>query len=80
MSFKSCCKLGLAERWAGAGASVLGSDEVDRMVKDAETNATSDKAKRDAIDTKNNVSPRPTHPLLFNSLGSVLQSDHTWAC
>ena len=33
----------------------LGSDEVDRMVKDAETNSESDKKKRAAIDTRNNV-------------------------
>ena len=40
---------------------MLSSDEVDRMVKDAETNATSDKAKRDAIDTKNNVRSASRH-------------------
>lgn len=36
-----------------SGASTLSSDEVDRMVKDAETNAEEDKKKRDAVDTKN---------------------------
>ena len=38
-----------------SGASTLSSDEVDRMVKDAETNAEEDKKKRDAVDTKNQV-------------------------
>ena len=37
------------------GASTLGSDEVDRMVKDAEQNADQDKKQREAVDTKNQV-------------------------
>lgn len=41
-----------------SGASTLSSDEVDRMVKDAETNAEEDKKKRDAVDTKNQVGCR----------------------
>ena len=41
------------------------------MVKDAETNATSDKAKREAIDTKNNV--RPTSLLIHK--GTVVHAD-----
>jgi molecular chaperone DnaK len=36
-----------------SGASTLPKDEVDRMVKDAEANATADKEKSDQIDTKN---------------------------
>jgi len=35
------------------GASTLSSDEVDRMVKEAETYAGEDSAKREAVDTKN---------------------------
>lgn len=35
------------------GASVLSSDEVDRMVSDAEKFADEDKKRRDAVDTKN---------------------------
>ena len=35
------------------GASTLPKDEVERMVKDAEANATADKEKSDQIDTKN---------------------------
>ena len=52
------------------GASTLSGDEVDRMVKDAESNAEEDKKKRDAVDTKNQVSTtasypdRSTHPRL----------------
>ena len=38
-----------------SGASTLSSDEVDRMVKDAESNAEEDKKKRDAVDTRNQV-------------------------
>jgi heat shock 70kDa protein 1/2/6/8 len=38
------------------GASTLGSDEVDRMVSEAEKFAAEDKQKREAIDTKNQVS------------------------
>jgi molecular chaperone DnaK len=36
-----------------SGASTLPSDEVDRMVKESEENASSDKAKRENIDAKN---------------------------
>jgi molecular chaperone DnaK len=36
-----------------SGASTLPKDEVERMVKDAETNAASDKEKSEQIDTKN---------------------------
>jgi chaperone protein DnaK len=36
-----------------SGASTLSSDEVDRMVKDAESNAEEDKKRREAVDTKN---------------------------
>jgi len=36
-----------------SGASTLSSDEVDRMVKDAESNADEDKKRRDAVDTRN---------------------------
>jgi molecular chaperone DnaK len=36
-----------------SGASTLPKDEVDRMVKDAEANATADKEKSEQIDTKN---------------------------
>ena len=36
-----------------SGASTLPKDEVERMVKDAETNAASDKEKSDQIETKN---------------------------
>ena len=43
-----------------SGASTLSSDEVDRMVKDAESNAEEDKKKRDAVDTRNQVGP-PMH-------------------
>ena len=35
------------------GASTLSSDDVERMVKDAENNADEDKKKREAVDTKN---------------------------
>ncbi|MGB3572146.1 MAG: molecular chaperone DnaK [Phormidesmis sp.] len=35
------------------GASTLSDTEVDQMVRDAETNADTDKARREAIDTKN---------------------------
>merc|ERR1711966_167599 len=35
------------------GASTLPKDEVERMVKDAEANATADKEKRERIDLKN---------------------------
>ncbi|MEL6879635.1 MAG: molecular chaperone DnaK [Cyanobacteria bacterium J06607_10] len=35
------------------GASTLSDSEVDQMVRDAETNADTDKARREAIDTKN---------------------------
>ncbi|MEO1386187.1 MAG: molecular chaperone DnaK [Cyanobacteria bacterium J06634_6] len=35
------------------GASTLSDTEVDQMVRDAETNADADKARREAIDTKN---------------------------
>merc|ERR1712078_499291 len=35
------------------GASTLSDNEVDKMVKDAETNASSDKEKRERIDLKN---------------------------
>ena len=38
------------------GASTLGSDEVDRMVKDAEQYADEDKKQREAVDVKNQVS------------------------
>ena len=38
-----------------SGASTLSSDEIDRMVKDAESNADEDKKKRDAVDTRNQV-------------------------
>ena len=38
-----------------SGASTLSSDEIDRMVKDAESNADEDKKKRDAVDTTNQV-------------------------
>merc|ERR1719261_1458126 len=37
------------------GASTLSEDEVERMVKDAESNAEADKAQRDAVDTKNSA-------------------------
>merc|ERR1712100_945480 len=36
-----------------SGASTLPKDEVERMVKDAETNAASDKEKSDQIETRN---------------------------
>jgi L1 cell adhesion molecule like protein len=35
------------------GASTLSSDDVERMVKDAEKNADEDKKRREAVDTKN---------------------------
>ena len=37
------------------GASTLASDEVDRMVKDAEQFADEDKKRREAVDVKNQV-------------------------
>ncbi len=37
------------------GASTLGGDEVDRMVGEAEKYAEEDKARREAVDTKNQV-------------------------
>ena len=37
------------------GASTLGSDEVDKMVSEAEKYAEEDKKKREAVDTKNQV-------------------------
>ena len=37
------------------GASTLNSDEVDRMVQEAEKYSAEDKTKRDAIETKNQV-------------------------
>ena len=37
------------------GASTLGGDEVDRMVTEAEKYAEEDKARREAVDTKNQV-------------------------
>ena len=37
------------------GASTLAGDEVDRMVKEAEKYADEDKAKREAVDIKNQV-------------------------
>ena len=42
-----------------SGASTLSSDEIDRMVKDAESNADEDKKKRDAVDTRNQVGVAP---------------------
>lgn len=54
---------GLADKGTGkkqdikiTGASTLGSDEVDRMVKDAEQYADEDKKQREAVDVKNQVS------------------------
>ncbi len=41
------------------GASTLAGDEVDRMVKDAEKFADEDKKKREAVDVKNQVRPKP---------------------
>lgn len=38
-----------------AGASTLGKDDVERMVKDAEKNAAEDKKRREEVDTKNQV-------------------------
>ncbi len=40
---------------AAAGASTLNKDDVERMVKDAEKNASEDKKRREAVDTKNQV-------------------------
>ena len=37
------------------GAPTLGSDEVDKMVSEAEKYAEEDKKKREAVDTKNQV-------------------------
>ena len=37
------------------GASTLSEDEVERMVKDAESNAEADKKQRDSVDTKNSA-------------------------
>lgn len=37
------------------GASTLASDEIDRMVQDAEANAEADKQKREAVDVRNQV-------------------------
>ena len=37
------------------GASTLSEDEVERMVKDAEVNATADAEQRDSVDTKNSA-------------------------
>ena len=37
------------------GASTLSEDEVEKMVKDAEANASADAEKRDAVDTKNSA-------------------------
>merc|ERR1719163_849047 len=37
------------------GASTLSEDEVEKMAKDAESNAEADKAQRDAVDTKNSA-------------------------
>ena len=64
-----------AERLGCAGASVLSSDEVDRMVKDAESNSDVDKKRRAAIDTRNNVSP-PRGCLRW----TVQPSPHLAAC
>lgn len=50
-----------------SGASTLSSDEVDRMVKDAETNAEEDKKKRDAVDTTNQVC-YPTPVIIYQTL------------
>ena len=57
---------GLADKGTGkkqdikiTGASTLGSDEVDRMVKDAEQYADEDKKQREAVDVKNQVSCSP---------------------
>ena len=41
------------------GASTLNSDEVDRMVQEAEKYSEEDKQKRDAVETKNQVCPLP---------------------
>ena len=41
---------------------MLSSDEVDRMVKDADANSEVDKKRRTAIDTRNNVRTPPVHP------------------
>jgi molecular chaperone DnaK len=38
-----------------AGASTLGKDDVERMVKEAEKFANEDKKRREAVDTKNQV-------------------------
>jgi molecular chaperone DnaK len=38
-----------------SGSSGLNKDEVDRMVKDAEAHATDDRARREAIDARNQV-------------------------
>lgn len=55
------------------GASVLSSDEVDRMVSDAEKFADEDKKRRDAVDTKNQA--RPAF-LLAAAWPSAMSSSH----
>ena len=44
------------------GASTLSSDDVERMVADAEKNAADDKAKREAVDARNSPTPPSTSP------------------
>lgn len=48
------------------GASTLGGDEVDRMVGEAEKYAEEDKARREAVDTKNQVSHQHQHSHLLS--------------
>ena len=52
------------------GASTLGGDEVDRMVGEAEKYAEEDKARREAVDTKNQVSafPAASHQAHYRQL------------
>lgn len=57
------------------GASTLASDEVDRMVKDAEQYADEDKKQREAVDVKNQVSFQSGAHILMCLAASSLQSN-----
>ena len=54
------------------GASTLGSDEVDKMVNEAEKYAEEDKKKREAVDTKNQVGTRVQVPCSTLAVRSAL--------
>ncbi len=54
------------------GASTLGSDEVDKMVSEAEKYAEEDKKKREAVDTKNQVGTQSVAAMQCSAVRSAL--------